>query len=232
MVLIYVVAHSLFTITLDVRLVPYSELQITTTLIPISNKGNPHSAITNGFDVLLLVCGDCSLTSKTRGRWNLLESTPARIPLIKSNNKWTRMLFIISNYKLGIWICSQPRIYLNSQSNFYNDLNRPYKYLSRTLYKTTCTQDNLHVSSTRLWTSRAFITQIYFPLHPSLTRPHCHNNTWTKYRTSKICVPELLYSVSDYPLACLRKITKAIYEVCSDFNKFHERNQCIYNYMV
>ena len=27
--------------------------------------------------------------------WNLLESTPSRIPLIKSSHKWTRMLFII-----------------------------------------------------------------------------------------------------------------------------------------
>ena len=43
------------------------------------------------------------------------------------------MLFIISNSKLGIWFCSQPRIDLNSQSNFFDVLNRPYKYLSYTL---------------------------------------------------------------------------------------------------
>ena len=36
--------------------------------------------------------------------WNLLESTPARIPLIKSSHKWIRMLFIISNSKPGIWL--------------------------------------------------------------------------------------------------------------------------------
>ena len=78
---------------------------------------------------LLLVCGDFPLTLKTGGCWNLLESTPARIPLIKSSHKWTQMLFIISNYKLGIWIFSQPRIDLNSQSNFYDVLTRPYKYL-------------------------------------------------------------------------------------------------------
>ena len=81
---------------------------------------------------------------------NLLESTPARIPLTQSNNKCTQMLFIISDFKLGIWICSQPIIDLNSQSNFYDVLTRPYKYLSNTLYKTTCTQYNLHVSFTRL----------------------------------------------------------------------------------
>ena len=84
--------------------------------------------------------------------WNLLESTPAMIPLIKSIHKWTRILFIISNSKLGIWLCSQPRIDLNSQSNFYDVLTRTYKYLFQhtinTLYKTTCTQDNLHVSFT------------------------------------------------------------------------------------
>ena len=56
-----------------------------------------------------------------------------RIPLIKSSHKLTRILFIISNSKLGIWLCSQPRIDLNSQSNFYDVLTRPYKYLSNTL---------------------------------------------------------------------------------------------------
>ena len=82
---------------------------------------------------LLLVCGDFPLTSKTGGCWNLLESTPARISLIKSSHKWTQMLFIISNSKLEIWLCSQPRIDLNSQSKFYDVLTRPYKYLSNKL---------------------------------------------------------------------------------------------------
>ena len=63
----------------------------------------------------------------------MLESTPARILLIKSSHKWTQMLFIISNSNLGIWICSQPRIDLNSQFNFYDVLTRPYKCLSNTL---------------------------------------------------------------------------------------------------
>ena len=88
---------------------------------------------------LLLVCGYFPLTSKRGVCCNLLESTPSRIPLIKSGHKWTQILFIISNSKLGIWICSQPRIDLNSQSNFYYVLTRPYKYLVqhtiKTLYK-------------------------------------------------------------------------------------------------
>ena len=99
---------------------------------------------------LLLVCGDCPLALKTGGCWNLLEPISDRIPLIKLSHKWTRMLFIISNPKLRIWLCNQPRIYLNSQSNFYDVLTRPYKYLSNTLptlsTRTTCTQYNLHVS--------------------------------------------------------------------------------------
>ena len=78
---------------------------------------------------LLLVCGDCPPTSKTGGCWNMLESTLARITLIKSSQKCTRMLFIISNSKLGIWICSQPRIDLNPKSNFNDVLTIPYKYL-------------------------------------------------------------------------------------------------------
>ena len=98
--------------------------------------------------LLLLVCGDCPLTLKAGGCWNLLGSTTSRIPLIKSSHKWTRMLFIISNPKIGIWLCIQPRIDLNSQSNFYYVLTRPYKYLSNTLYKTTYTEHNLYVSFT------------------------------------------------------------------------------------
>ena len=78
---------------------------------------------------LLLVCGDFPLTSKTRGFWNLLESTPARIPLIKLSHKWTQMIFIISNSKLGIWLCSHPRIDINSQSKIYDVLTRSCKYL-------------------------------------------------------------------------------------------------------
>ena len=51
----------------------------------------------------------------------MLESTPTRIPLIKSSHKWTQMLFIISDPKLGIWLCSKARIDLNSKSKF-NDV--------------------------------------------------------------------------------------------------------------
>ena len=89
-----------------------------------------------------------------------------RIPLIKSSHKWTRMLFIISNSKLVIWLCSQPRIDLNSQSNFYDVLTRTYKYLSNTLptlsTTTTCTQHYLHVSFTRLWDFHAIIKRNLF----------------------------------------------------------------------
>ena len=102
----------------------------------------------SGYISLLLVCGDCTLTSKTGGCSNMLESTPATIPLIKSSHKWNRILFIISNSKLGIWLCSQPRTDINSQSNFNDVLTRSYKYLFNTLHKTTCTECNLNVSFT------------------------------------------------------------------------------------
>ena len=87
---------------------------------------------------LLPIFGDFPLTSKTGGCCNLLESTPARITLIKSIHKWTRIQFIISNYKLGICLCSQPRVDIHSQSTFYDVITKPYHYLSNTLYKTTC----------------------------------------------------------------------------------------------
>ena len=40
--------------------------------------------------------------------------------MIESRHKWTQILFIISNPKLEIYICSQPTIDVNSQSNLYN----------------------------------------------------------------------------------------------------------------
>ena len=92
---------------------------------------------------LLLICGNCPLTLMAKGCWNLLESTPDRIPLIKSSHKWARMLFIISNSKLGIWLCNQPRIDINSQSNFYDVLTTPYKYLSNTRSKHSTKQHSL-----------------------------------------------------------------------------------------
>ena len=59
------------------------------------------------------------------------------IPLIESSRKWTKILFIISNYNIGIWIFSQPRIYVNSQSNLYYVI---------TLYHTRTFQPNLQTT--------------------------------------------------------------------------------------
>ena len=75
-----------------------------------------------GYILLLLICVYLPLTSKTGWCWNLLESSPARIPLIELSHKWTWILFIILNSKAEIWICSHPTIYANSQSNFYDVL--------------------------------------------------------------------------------------------------------------
>ena len=57
------------------------------------------------------------------------------------------MLFIISNFKVGIWLCIQPRIDLNSQYNFYDVL---------TLYHTRI----FPTQSTTLHTNNTFY--IYF----------------------------------------------------------------------
>ena len=54
--------------------------------------------------------------------FNLLESTPDIISLIRLSHKWTRIIFILSNSKLGIWICIQPIMDINSQSNVYDVL--------------------------------------------------------------------------------------------------------------
>ena len=100
--------------------------------------------------------------------WDFLESTQARTPLIKSSQKWTQILFNISNSKLGIWLCSHPRIYLNSQSNLKIK--------------------NKASSFTRLWDFHAIIRIISFPLHHSLTTSHCHDNTCAKFRISNVSV--------------------------------------------
>ena len=49
---------------------------------------------------------------------NLLESYPYSTSFIESSHKWTQILFIISNSKLGIWIYGQPPIDVNSQYIF------------------------------------------------------------------------------------------------------------------
>ena len=69
----------------------------------------------------------------------MLESTPARVSLIKLGHKWTQILFIILNYTIGIWLCSQPRIYLNSQSKFYDVLTLEHT----TTFPTQSTQKNM-----------------------------------------------------------------------------------------
>ena len=45
----------------------------------------------------IAVVDNTAIHSLHKTCWNLLESTPAWITLIKSSHKWTRMLFIISN---------------------------------------------------------------------------------------------------------------------------------------
>ena len=64
--------------------------------------------------LIILVCGDCPLTLNIGGSWDLLESTPERIPLIALSHKWNQIIFPISDSKLVIWICSQPRVDVNS----------------------------------------------------------------------------------------------------------------------
>ena len=93
--------------------------------------------------------------------WNLLESTQARITLIKSIHKWTQMLFIISNSKIGIWLCSQPRIDLNSQSNFYDVLTRPYKYLVQQTIKTLY-KKNMHSTQSTCYFHQVMIISRFF----------------------------------------------------------------------
>ena len=72
----------------------------------------------------------------------MLESASDRILLMESSHKWTPKLFMISNKKLGIWLCSQPRIDLKSQYNLYDaptldhtrifPTNLPTTYLEQT----------------------------------------------------------------------------------------------------
>ena len=107
--------------------------------------------------LLLLVCGNFSLTSKGGGCWNLLESTPANIPFIKSSHKWTQILFIISNSKLGIWLCSQPRLHLNSETQFLWCSNTSSnKYLSNSIYKSTYTKHIIHLVSPKYTTCEVY----------------------------------------------------------------------------
>ena len=117
---------------------------------PLENSTEVPNLLVNSFIISM------ESTSGDTSCWNLLESTPARIPLIKSSHKWTRMLFLISNSKLGFRLCSQPGIDLNSQSNFYDVLTRPYKYLIQhsinTIYK-----NNMHSIQSFNYLSAVFV---------------------------------------------------------------------------
>ena len=94
---------------------------------------------------LLLVFDNSQLTLKKEECWNLLESTSTWTPLFESSKKWIRILFIISNSKLGIWICSHPRIYLNSQPNLYDFLTLDHTRLFQTNKQTTYLEHILHL---------------------------------------------------------------------------------------
>ena len=49
--------------------------------------------------------------------------------MIGSGNKCTLIIFIISNSKLGIWICNQPIIDINPKSNLYDVLTLDHTIL-------------------------------------------------------------------------------------------------------
>ena len=68
-----------------------------------------HSIYVKFFNYILiiLICVNFPLNSKMKRCWDLLESSPSRIPLIGFSHKWTWILFIISKYKLVIWFFSQ-----------------------------------------------------------------------------------------------------------------------------
>ena len=94
-----------------------------------------------------------ALTSKMGRCWDMLELSPSRIPFIESSHKWTGIIFIIYNYKLGMWICSHPTIDVNSQSNFYDVLTLYHRRLYPELHlilipenlKTTYSEHILHI---------------------------------------------------------------------------------------
>ena len=77
---------------------------------------------------LLLVCGDFPLTSKRGVCSNLIPDFLDQVELQMDSNA----IYYFELQTL-IWLCSQPRIDLNSQSNFKDVLTRPYKFLSNTL---------------------------------------------------------------------------------------------------
>ena len=163
----------------------------------------------------------------------MLESTPARIPLIKLSHKWIRMLFIISNSKLRIRLCSQPRIDLSSQSKFYDVLTRPYNSLSNTLLTISTKQHALKtiymLFSLGYETFTILSSEIYFSLHSSLTISYSHDNSWAKFRISMISGPELPYKISfsEKALAFLRKITKRVDDFACTWTRYISRiKQC------
>ena len=73
--------------------------------------------------LLLLLCDNCSLHLNMVGFKNMLLLTISMITLIKFIQKWTGILYIISNSKLGIGLCSRPIVDVTVQSNLYDVLS-------------------------------------------------------------------------------------------------------------
>ena len=109
--------------------------------------------------------------------------------MIKFSQKWTGIIFIILNSKLGIGICSQPIIYETSQSNLYDVI-----ILHHTIFFPTRSTNYILLiysaySSSGLWTFWTSTKILYFPLHLSLTRDYHKNNTCTIFSISKFVSP-------------------------------------------
>ena len=151
-----------------------------------------------GYILLLLICVYLPLTSKTGWCWNLLESSPARIPLIELSHKWTWILFIIINSKLGIWVFGQPIINANSQSNLYDVLTLEHTRIFPTQSTNYILVIHFTSISFMLWPFHTSIKQLYFLLRTSLKRAHSQENTRTKLRIYKISVPELPSNTSKF----------------------------------
>ena len=151
--------------------------------------------------IIILLCINFPLTTKLVGCCNMLESSPARIPLIELSHKWTQILFYYFEFQTCnlVWQSSLNRCKLKIQPIWcskYRHLNT-LSLTSSTLKSSLSTNYTLGTdyifNSLVLFPFHESVQQISFPLHSSLIISHC---CYGIFQISKVTVWEIPSNLS------------------------------------
>ena len=153
--------------------------------------------------LFLFDCVDYKPPFKTGGYWNsfqdmLVESSHTRNWLL------IRLEIPISNSKLGIWICSQTKIYLNSQYEFYDVLTLACKTICPDLHILWITTKYNYILGTQYkitGSATSWVTLHYPKIEWNLTSGKLGDKNITHSCNRQINI--VLYSLNNFKLVNL-----------------------------